>query len=143
MHKQKIPKMMSDRKSSASSGPKEFDKAAQIYNTALKSCGYKENIGYRKIEVKGKICRKTNILWYNPPYSVNVATNVGKEFFRLTGIHFSPHHRLHNIINRYSVKMSCMANIGDISTMHNKAILHQTDRKIQAMLLQRSEHLSP
>ena len=44
--------MISERISSTSSGPKEFNEAAQIYNTALKTSGYKENIGYRKIEAK-------------------------------------------------------------------------------------------
>ena len=47
---------------------------------------------------------------------------------------FPPHHRLHKIINRNSIKLSysCMPNIGDI-IMHNKAILHQTDRKTQTV----------
>ena len=107
--------------------------AAQIYNTALKTSGYIENIGYRKIEAKRKNSRKRNILWYNspPPFSVNVATNVGKEFFQLIDKYFPPHQRLHKIINRNCVKMSysCMPNIGDIISMHNKATLQQSDKK--------------
>ena len=81
---------------------------------------YKENIGYRKIEAKRKNSRKRNILWYNSPFSVNVATNVGKEFFQLIDKYFPPHHRLHKIINRNCVKMSysCMPNIGDIINQH-------------------------
>ena len=57
-----------------------------------------------------------------------------REFFQLIGKHFPPLHRLHKIINRNSIKMicSCMPNIGDI-IMHNKAILHQTDRKTQTV----------
>ena len=60
--KKEIPKMTSERISSTSSGPKEFNKAAQIYNTALKTSGYKENIGYRKIETKRKNSMKRNTL---------------------------------------------------------------------------------
>ena len=131
--KKEIPKMVSDRISSTSYGSKEFDEAAQVYNTATKTNKNRENIGYRKIEVKRKNSRKRNILWYNPPYSVNVATNVDKEFFRLIDKHFSPHHRLHKIINRNCIKMSysCMPNIGNIIGMHNKATLHQSDRKLK------------
>ena len=44
--------MISDSISSTSSGPKEFDKPAQVYNTALKTSGYKENIGYQETEPK-------------------------------------------------------------------------------------------
>ena len=64
---EEIPKMLSERISSTSSGPKEFNEAAQIYNTALKTSGYKENIRYRKIEVKRKNSWKRNILWYKSP----------------------------------------------------------------------------
>ena len=129
--KEEIPNMASERISSTSSGPKEFIKAAQIYNTALKTSGFKENIRYRKIEAKQKNSRKRNILRYKSPYSVNVATNVSKEFFQLIDKHFQPHHRLHKIINRNCIKMSysCMPNIGDIISKYNKAILQQSDKK--------------
>ena len=131
--KMEIPKMISERISSTSSGPKEFNEAAKIYNTALKTSGYRENIEYRKIEAKRKNSRKRNILWCNPPYNVNVATNVGKEFFQLIHKHFPPHHRLHKTINRNCVKMSysCLPIIGDIISMHNKATLQQSDKKNQ------------
>ena len=108
-----------------------MDHSINGVSPALKTSRYKENIGYRKIETKQKNCRKRNILWYNPPFSVNVATNVGKEFFQLIDKYFSPHHRLHKIINRNCVKMSnsCMPNIGDIISTHNNATLQQSDRK--------------
>ena len=134
--KKKMPRMISEHISSTSSGPNEFNEAAQVYSTALKSSGYKENIGYRKIKAKRKNSRKRNIQWYNPPYSVNVATNVGKRFFQLIDKHFPPHHRLHKIINRNCIKMSCscMPNIGDIISMHNKATLQQYDKKTKMKL---------
>ena len=108
--------MITDRISSTSSGSKELDEAAQVYNTALKTSGFKDNIGYRKIEAKRNNSRKRIILWYNLPYSVNVATNLRKKFFQLIGKHFSPHHRVHKIINRNCIKMSysCLPHIGDI-----------------------------
>ena len=31
---------------------------------------------------------KRAILWYNPPYSINVKTNIGKTFFKLLKKHF-------------------------------------------------------
>ena len=97
-----------------------------------KTNGYKKNIEHWKIQAKRKNSWNKNILWYNSPYSVNVATNVGKEFFQLIGKHLPPHHRLHKIMNRNCIKMSCsMPNIGDIISMQNKATLHQSDRKTQ------------
>ena len=32
--------------------------------------------------------RKRNIIWFNPPYSMNVQTNIGREFLNLVGKHF-------------------------------------------------------
>ena len=66
MHKE-IPKMISDRISRTSSVPTKFNKAAQVYNTALKTSGYKKNIEYQKIEAKQKNSRKRNMLWFNLP----------------------------------------------------------------------------
>ena len=123
--------MISGRTSSTSGAPKGFDEAAQVYNTTLKTSGIQTEYRISENRSKTKNSRKKNMLWYNPPYSNNVATNVGKEFYQLIGKHFLPHHRLHKIINRNCIKMSysCMPNIGDISSLHNKAILQQSDKK--------------
>ena len=57
--------------------------------------------------------RPRNILWYNPPYSKNVKTNVGKCFLSLIDQHFPKSNPLHKIFNRNTLKLSysCMSNI--------------------------------
>ena len=47
--------------------------------------------------------RKRNIIWYNPPYSMNVKTNVGKIFFKLLRKHFPPTHPMYIIFNTNKV----------------------------------------
>ena len=69
--------------------------------------------------------RKRNIIWFNPPYSEHVQTNIGTEFLRLLSKHFSPHHKLHKIINKSNVKISCscMASMGAVIKKHNAELL--------------------
>ena len=75
-------------------------------------------------EPKKKI-RKRNITWFNPPFSKNVATNVGNKFFTLLSSCFPPNNKLHKIINKNTVKLSysCMNNVQQIINSHNKTIL--------------------
>ena len=40
---------------------------------------------------------KQNIIWYNPPYSMNVKINVDKIFFKLLQKHFPPSHPVYHI----------------------------------------------
>ena len=70
--------------------------------------------------------RKRNIIWFNPPFSENVATNIRKEFFSLLSKHFPPNNRYHKIFNKQNVKLrhSCMPNMGSIIAQHNKQVLN-------------------
>ena len=70
-----------------------FDRNIGIYNTALKNSGFDQTLTYDEQdeptsdsvneESNQTRKRKRNIIWYNPPYSMNVKTNVGKIFFKL------------------------------------------------------------
>ena len=57
--------------------------------------------------------RKRNIVWFNPPYSKSLKTNIGKYFFRLLNKHFPPSHKLYKIFNKNTLKLSysCMPNL--------------------------------
>ena len=72
--------------------------------------------------------RKRNIIWFNPPYSKNVQTNVAKTFLNLIKKHFPVNHNLHPVFNKGNVKVSyCrMPNMGSIINNHNKKILSTT-----------------
>ena len=62
------------------------------------------------------------MIWFNPPYSGNVKTNIGKEFLKLLRIHFHERHSFRKIFNRHTVKLSysCTKNIGSIISGHNR-----------------------
>ena len=50
--------------------------------------------------------RKRNILWFNPPWNLEVKTNIGKEFLKLVEECFHPENPLSKICNRKTVKVS-------------------------------------
>ena len=52
--------------------------------------------------------RSRNIIWYNPPYSRNVATNIGKTFLEIIDKEFPLGHTLHKIFKRNTIKISYM-----------------------------------
>ena len=70
--------------------------------------------------------RKRHIIWFNPPYSRTVQTNVGKIFLQLMDKHFPPGNPLHKIFNRNKVKMSyrCTANLSRKISGHKAYILN-------------------
>jgi hypothetical protein len=68
--------------------------------------------------------RGRRITWFNPPYSVNVSTNIGAKFLRIIDTCFPPAHILHKIINRNTIKVSyrCMPNMKEVIGRHNSKI---------------------
>ena len=87
-----IPASISTRVSSLSCDSTEFDKTSQLYNDALRSSGYDETIQYEENRQtragKKNRTRSRNVIWFNPPFSKNVQTNVAKSFLRLIDKHF-------------------------------------------------------
>ena len=108
----------------------EFDKSSQLYNDALKSSGYNERIHY--VEDQGRkqfTNRSRNRIWFNPPYSQNVRTNIAKSLLFLIDKHFPKSHKLHKIFNRNNLKVSysCTTNMANIIKSHNLKILNEND----------------
>ena len=73
--------------------------------------------------------RPRNIIWFNPPFSVNVQTNVARSFLCLIDKHYPKSHVLHKIFNRNNVKVSysCMSNMARVVKSHNAKILGKVD----------------
>ena len=71
--------------------------------------------------------RQRNIIWFNPPFSKNVQTNIGREFRNLIERCFPPNHKLRKLFNKNNLKLSysCSPNIKQIIDGHNKTILSQ------------------
>ena len=128
--KKEIPNMIEKRLSSTSCNKAAFDAAADIYNKGLQNSGYSTCIQYQKLKNKEKEkqrTRKRNVIWFNPPFSNHVLTNIGKLFFQILDKHFPKTSRLHKIFNRNTVKLSysCMPNLANIISNHNKKVLNQ------------------
>ena len=73
--------------------------------------------------------RHRDIIWYNPPFSRNVATNVGRSFPKILNEESPKGHALHKIFNRNTVKISysCMPNLKQKIDGHNKSTLRKTN----------------
>ena len=120
----RMPEMRGQRVSRISCDKTEFNKAKKYYENALGKSGHEEKLNYNTNSKKSPK-RKRKILWFNPPYSKNVRTNVGKIFLSLVKKHFPPHHKLHKLFNKNNIKVSysCMDSIEKIINNHNSAIL--------------------
>ena len=121
-----IPAGINKRLSFLSSDKASFDQAAPPYQKALNESRYEFTLQYEpKAPGKRKNRQRNNILWYNPPFSKNVSTNIGHRFLALVDKHFPKDHKLHKIANRNTIKISysCMNNTKRIIDNHNKRIL--------------------
>ena len=83
-----------------------FDQASKPYQEALNKSGYTYNLKFNPTNQKqGERKRRRKIVWFNPPYSKNVETDIGKQFFKLMEKNFPNNHILNPIINKNSVKL--------------------------------------
>jgi len=100
-----------------------------MYSDALKASGYTGEVVFKKerkeASAKRKRKRSRNIIWFNPPFSKSVATNIGHRFLALIGKHFPKGSKLSKIFNKNNVKVSysCMPNMSSIIKNHNNKIL--------------------
>ena len=85
--KKHLPQMIGQRISDLSCYKTAFEKTASEYNQALQRSGFEHTIMYKpsrsslhRSNNNNKKKRKRNIIWFNPPFSENVATNIGKNF---------------------------------------------------------------
>ena len=110
-----------------SSSKEIFDESSKVYQEALERSGYTHKLTYgqRDAPAKKPRSRKRKVIWFNPPYSKSVTTNVGKEFLKLIDKHFPPHNKFRKIFNRNSVKVSysCLPNMKRKINQHNKKVL--------------------
>ena len=120
------------RLNTISSSEVEFNEAKADYERALGNDGYSAEQKYdaehnRATRTSRK--RKRRIVWYNPPFSKNVATSIGREFFKLLQLHFPKQHPFHCIFNKNTVKLSysCTTNMDNIVKAHSAKILSKDE----------------
>ena len=127
-----IPAAVSKRLSAISSDAETFNHAAPVYQTALKASGYTEVLSFQPQahEHRGRKNRSRKVIWFNPPYSKNVSTNVAGRFLSLVSRHFLKTSKLGKIFNRNTLKVSysCMPNMGAVISSHNKSNLREPEQ---------------
>eukprot|EP00794_Sanderia_malayensis_P008522 gene8522-biopygen6821 len=103
----KLPDSINRRIFDISCNEDEFNKAKTTYSETLKSSGYTESLSFNKHRqtTQPRRNRKRNIIWYNPPFSSNVKTNIGKTFLKLVSKHFPQQHKCHTLFNKNNVKV--------------------------------------
>ena len=124
-----LPISVENRLSSLSSSEAIFNDAKGYYQEALTRNGHDHQLRYNPPVIRPRQ-RRRNVLWFNPPYSKTVDTNVGKRFLCLLDKHFPVNNKFNKIFNRNNVKISygCMPNIGGIISSHNKKVLGENNK---------------
>ena len=88
--------------------------------------GFKEKLCYQQKDVnansnRNKKKRQRKMIWFNPPFSKSVKTNLGKEFLKLLKRHFPKRHKMFKIFNNNTIKLSysCCRNISSKISSNN------------------------
>ena len=117
-----IPLSVNKRLSSISANEEVFDLASPPYQEALQKSGYDFDLKFDPPTInENKRNRHRKITWFNPPFSQNVQSNIGKQFLNLIDNNFPQNHPLRKVINRNTVKVSyrCMPNMKQKISNHN------------------------
>ena len=127
-----IPIMIASRLSTLSSNEEIFERHKPQYQEALKNSGYKCELKYqRKVTSKKKKTRTRKPLYFNPPYSKLVKTNVIKTFLELIDRHFPKGNKLHKCFNRATVKATycTLNNMKERITNHNAKVMNKNEEE--------------
>ena len=120
-----IPKMIEQRLSMLSSNEQIFEAHKVVYEKALKDSGHKCSLKYQKPETQRRRKRSRKVIYFNPPYSRSVSTNVIKLFLNLIDKHFPKGHILNKCFNRNTVKATycTLTNMKEKIGKHNSKVL--------------------
>ena len=127
-----MPGMINRRLCDTSCNETVFNEAKDEYETALAASGFESNMKFQK-NPNIRRNRSRNIIWFNPPYSRNVKTNIGNVFLKIIKKHFKKNHKYYKIFNKNNVKLSysCTTNVSNIIKGHNKKILNSGNKEQQ------------
>ena len=117
--------MIQKRLSTLSSNREIFERCKGPYEKALKEAGYKCNLTYQEPVKSKKRKRYRKVIYFNPPFSISVRTNVIKLFLNLITKHFPKQHILHKCFNRSTVKATycTLTNMKAKIGIHNAKVL--------------------
>ena len=89
-----LPTSINKRISKLSCNQETFNAAAPIYEETLRNSNFDAHLSYppqtdnHNQPPSQKRNRSRNVIWYNPPFSRNVTTNIGRLFLNLIDKHF-------------------------------------------------------
>ena len=128
-----ISKGVAKRLSNNSSSAEKFKNNIDHFKEALRSAGHDPEITYEEETQKKKRSRKKNIIYFNPPWSMNVRTNVGGKFLSLIRKHFPPGSPLHKVFNLSNLKVSysTLPNMGQHIKSHNRKVIKEFEGDIE------------
>ena len=129
-----IPDAINKRLSEISSDEETFQKTTAPYQEALQKSGYSYPLKFTTPQQQSpesatnKRKRQRNMIWFNPPFSKNVQTNLGREFRNLIENYFPPNRKLRSLFHKNNVKLSysCSPNTKQIIDRHKKTTKHTT-----------------
>ena len=100
------------------------------YENNLRQSGCNKKLTYKTTDTNHQkhSKHKRKIIRFNPPFSKNVSTKIGKYFLSLLDLHFPRNHIYSNIFNTKKIKVSysCMQNIKSVTNNHNMKVLNNT-----------------
>ena len=104
-----------------------FDRHADRFKDILAKSGHPTDLKYSLKPAQKSKKKKRNqrtVSWFNPPFNLDVKTNLGKQFFTLCADHFGKPGPL-KFLNKNTVKLSycTMGNAKAIFNSHNKKVL--------------------
>ena len=123
--KKQIPNNINQRLSQLSKSSREFDLVKNNYQDALAQSEYKFDLKYKKPQDNRTIRkRRRKIIYFQPPFSRNVITPIGKKFLNLVKKHFTPNHPLSKFLNSKCLKLSycCLPSVKNEITSINKNV---------------------
>ena len=111
---QNIPQSVNDRLNILSSSKEKFEAVAPPYQEALEKSGYNHKLEFT--DLSGSMTRQPRrmrttsrlVTYFNPPFSLNVETNIGKEFLKIIRA-FPKNNVLAPIVNTNTTKISYQA----------------------------------
>ena len=124
-----LPKNVEKRISMLSSTEAIFEECKHEYVQALRNAGYgdeESNLAYQNDDVDPEAANRRNryVIWFTPPWSIQVRTNIWREFLKIIDETFK-NTWLGKILNRSTVKISYSVtrNLKSIITGQSKKIL--------------------
>ena len=122
-----LPNSINKRINTLSCDKGTFDAAAPEYNEALRRSDFNAQLTYQppNANTNTRRSKPRNVIWYNPPFSKNVKTNIAHKFLQLIDKHFPPSNKLSKHYNRHNVRVSYSGNENtrSFTLRHNKTVL--------------------